>query len=690
MSSDNDLLLDDETFLKEFLKGFYRRIVKIDSNNYENFEDILLTWLQYFFFSNKKNPEIILKLMENHKENENWFSSLIGFFYDHNIISSIIDKDKSLKLYLLSIYNYKDENKKLITDMYQLLNIIISKYLLSFYYYREIILYERNFIEKEFEYLENVHHVMSHNQVENFDGLEINLCKDEINTMEKYFESRDKGFDEIQIKKRKLIELNNLGYCYQYGVGKKKDEFKAFEFYLKSAEGGNSDAQNNLGYCYQNGIGITKDEKKAFEWYLKASNESNLHAQYNLGICYQNGIGTNKDDKKALEYYIKSAKGEYLPAQYILGNCYQNEVGIEKDLEKAIYWYRKAADNGNKIAQYNLGNYYKNGEAEKGDNCAQINLGLLYETGEGTEIDLEMAVYWYKKAAENEYKVALYKLGLYYQIGKVVEKDETEKGNHYAQNSLGFMYENGGGTEKNKEKAFYWYNKAAENGNRDAQYNLGECYELGNGVVDKDETKAFEYYEKSAENGDIDSKFQLGYCYVNGIGTEVDEEKGFELYNEASGGYIEVDTIENDEELVNDLDKVNYWYHKAAENDNEFALFKLGNFYELGKGICENKVRAFEFYKKSANQGFIDAQYKLGYFYENGIGIDINKEKAFNSYKIAATEGNVNAQKNLAVLYERGEGTDKNIENAIYWYKKVIENGCLDVQENLSALLIQQ
>ncbi|CAB4472922.1 unnamed protein product [Rhizophagus irregularis] len=266
MSSDNDLLLDDETFLKEFLKGFYRRIVKIDSNNYENFEDILLTWLQYFFFSNKKNPEIILKLMENHKENENWFSSLIGFFYDHNIISSIIDKDKSLKLYLLSIYNYKDENKKLITDMYQLLNIIISKYLLSFYYYREIILYERNFIEKEFEYLENVHHVMSHNQVENFDGLEINLCKDEINTMEKYFESRDKGFDEIQIKKRKLIELNNLGYCYQYGVGKKKDEFKAFEFYLKSAEGGNSDAQNNLGYCYQNGIGITKDEKKAFEW----------------------------------------------------------------------------------------------------------------------------------------------------------------------------------------------------------------------------------------------------------------------------------------------------------------------------------------------------------------------------------------------------------------------------------------
>ena len=32
-------------------------------------------------------------------------------------------------------------------------------------------------------------------------------------------------------------------------------------------------------------------------------------------------------------------------------------------------------------------------------------------------------------------------------------------------------------------------------------------------------------------------------------------------------------------------------YHKAVESDNKFALYKLGEFYELGKGIYQNEVR---------------------------------------------------------------------------------------------------
>src|SRR5439155_6525647 len=102
------------------------------------------------FDHNKKNPEVILKLMKNHEENVSWFSSLIGFFYEHGICDTkIINKKKPLELYLLSIN--KDENKKLIT-VYQLLNIILAKILLSFYYYKDIILDKRNFIEKEVEF----------------------------------------------------------------------------------------------------------------------------------------------------------------------------------------------------------------------------------------------------------------------------------------------------------------------------------------------------------------------------------------------------------------------------------------------------------------------------------------------------------------------------------------------------------
>src|SRR6266542_6727061 len=116
------------------------------------------------------------------------------------------------------------------------------------------------------------------------------------------------------------------------------------------------------------------------------------------------------------------------------------------------------------------------------------------------------------------------------------------------------------------------------------------CYELGIGI-DKDENKAFDYYQKSAENGLVNAKFQLGYCHANGIGTEVNKDKGLELYNEAAG-------------KEDNLAKINYWFQKAAEDDNKVALYKLGEFYELKGSILEDEVMAFEFYKKSANQGF--------------------------------------------------------------------------------------
>jgi len=63
-----------------------------------------------------------------------------------------------------------------------------------------------------------------------------------------------------------------------------------------------------------------------------------------------------------------------------LGNRYSHGEGVERDLEKAIYWYTKAAEQGNASAQNNLGNsYFK---------------------GEGVERDVEKAMYWLTKSAQ--------------------------------------------------------------------------------------------------------------------------------------------------------------------------------------------------------------------------------------------------------------------------------------------------
>jgi hypothetical protein len=124
----------EEKFLKEFLRNFHQKIIDIEDFN--TFENTLKEWIK----NSDKNIEKILKLMKNHKENEFWFSSIIGFFYQYGI-GCDINKDKSLELYLLSINNDKFLNQKFSHlekidkefFILQDINIIIGKYLLSFF-----------------------------------------------------------------------------------------------------------------------------------------------------------------------------------------------------------------------------------------------------------------------------------------------------------------------------------------------------------------------------------------------------------------------------------------------------------------------------------------------------------------------------------------------------------------------------
>ncbi|RIA96752.1 hypothetical protein C1645_871848 [Glomus cerebriforme] len=253
--------------------------------------------------------------------------------------------------------------------------------------------------------------------------------------------------------------------------------------------------QYNLGQYYRHGKGVEKDEVKAFEYYKKSADQGHLNAQFQLGHCYDYGIGTEVNKAKAFELYKIVAEKGHIIAQNNLGTLYENGEGIEKDLEKAINWFNKAAENGNNEALYNLGRCYGLGigveknivkafecckiAAEKGHDIAQNSLGILYADGEGTEKDLEKAIYWLQKAAENGNNKAKYNLGQSFKcsistyskgIGTEINKVKAfeyyevaaENGHSDAQNSLGRLYKNGEGTEKNSEKAAYWFQKATE------------------------------------------------------------------------------------------------------------------------------------------------------------------------------------------------------------------------------------
>ena len=141
--------------------------------------------------------------------------------------------------------------------------------------------------------------------------------------------------------------------------------------------------------------------------------------------------------------------------------------------------------------------------AERGDPVAQFNLGVCYDNGEGVAKDQVEAVKWFRKAADQGLAEAQGNLGVCYRNGKGVAKDQVEavkwfrkaadQGLAEAQGNLGFCYDNGKGVAKDQVEAVKWFRKAADQGLAVAQFNLGVCYLYGHGVV-KDLNVAYAYW----------------------------------------------------------------------------------------------------------------------------------------------------------------------------------------------------
>ena len=73
---------------------------------------------------------------------------------------------------------------------------------------------------------------------------------------------------------------------------------------------------------------------------------------------------------------------------------------------------------------------------------------------------------------------------------------------------LGYMHRNGIGTEVDLEKAVSWYQRAAEQGEATALFNLGGMFRKGYGVQQND-LKALENYRQAAAKGNAQAKQML-------------------------------------------------------------------------------------------------------------------------------------------------------------------------------------
>jgi uncharacterized protein len=108
-------------------------------------------------------------------------------------------------------------------------------------------------------------------------------------------------------------------------------------------------------------------------------------------------------------------------------------------------------------------------------------------------------------------------------------KKAALQGNREAQNNLGTAYLYGVGVKQGDFEAVTWYRRAAEQGLADAQYNLGHMYDQK-----QDYKEAIRLYEMSVEQGNKDGMVDLGWMYEHGEGVNKNLIKATALYFLAS------------------------------------------------------------------------------------------------------------------------------------------------------------
>ena len=104
---------------------------------------------------------------------------------------------------------------------------------------------------------------------------------------------------------------------------------------------------------------------------------------------------------------------------------------------------------------------------------------------------------------------------------------------------LGSIYYYGeeGGVEKDIQKSFDWFMKAAEAGLASAQATIDAFY-LGGMGIEEDYEKAFDWSMKAARQGDYKGRYNVAYCYKYGKGVAQNKDSAifWVPVNESSNG----------------------------------------------------------------------------------------------------------------------------------------------------------
>lgn len=228
---------------------------------------------------------------------------------------------------------------------------------------------------------------------------------------------------------------------------------------------------------------------------------------------------------------------------------------------------------------------------------------------------------------------------------------KAENGDAQAQYELGVCYFNGLGVARDPVEANTQWMLAERGGNAEASFMLGFVCMMTNDVE-----MGVYHWEKAAKKGHAKAQANLGRCYESGIGVQINIPYAVELFQ------------------------------KAAYAGNPEGQYNLGVCYYEGKGIARNYTRAVDLFRKAAAKEVIQALNNLGRCYYEGTGVTRNYSKAAQYWQEAYSKGDAVSAYNLGQCYENGIGVTRNQTKAKQLYQEAVEAGVHEAQYDLDRL----
>ena len=196
----------------------------------------------------------------------------------------------------------------------------------------------------------------------------------------------------------------------------------------------------------------------------------------------------------------------------------------------------------------------------------------------------------------------------------------------------------------NHMEALSWYLKAADAGDAQAMYNVGNHYAMGIGV-ERDYREALRWYTKSADAGFPSAMTAIGSMYEQGYGVEKDGREALT------------------------------WYQKAADAGDATAMNNIGILYADGKLVEQDIPAATEWLRKAADNGSSAGARNLGLIYYLGYGVEQDYTQALTWFRKAADAGDAAAMHGIGDMYEFGQGIEADAAKADEWHMRALEAG---------------